>query len=225
MSLHYNFWMKAKKITIYWVQYPFTFGESTIAYGRPAVDNLICDGITANGELSTNGNKNGNKNINLRRFMDTTDQLVLSIRAEKTVGIKVALSGGLLIRESTDVHAKGFIQHLLGASSNPFALLASDALLAATQLCTKWKCDAVVKALQRASEHGLPSWTTVQAERGNISVAIRVSYHGVPTKSEEDSGMLVLFRLACDARTGSFAEKYLRQQQQMKQQQTPKVTV
>lgn len=143
---------------------------------------------------------------NYRKFINSTNQLVLLIRAEKSTGIKVSLSGGKSIQEKMDKSTNETIQNLLDASSNPFSLSVSDALLAATRLCAERKCEATVNALQPPTEgkSTLPSWMALKADRGNISVAARFSYHGIPSTSTS-GGMPVLFRLACDARTGSFA--------------------
>mmetsp|Transcript_23496 Transcript_23496/g.65361 ORF Transcript_23496/g.65361 Transcript_23496/m.65361 type:complete len:869 (-) Transcript_23496:36-2642(-) len=180
-----------------------SFWKVDDSYGPPSMGDLLTDDRPRH--MATGS-------PNLRNFIDSTNQLVLSIRAEKTVGIKVALSGGTTIQSDTDAapHIKEIVQKLLGASSDPFALSASDALLAATQLCAERKCEASVRALQPTSgDRILPEWISLSSERGNISVAARLSYHGVPDSSA-NGAMTVLFRLACDARTGSFAPTFPR---------------
>ncbi|KAL7580939.1 hypothetical protein ACA910_005756 [Epithemia clementina (nom. ined.)] len=164
----------------------------------------------------------------LARFMDSNNnksQLVLSIRAEKNKGIRVALSGGAtILRESANTdaapHTKETIRRLIEALSSPFSLSASDALLAATRLCTERKCAAVVAALQSGKggigsvggEQFLPPWISLRAERGDLSVAPKVSYYGVSVDHDDhhQNPAPVLFRLACDARTGSFAPTFPR---------------
>ena len=200
------------------------------AYGPPAMGDLQPPEQEQPGEEREDSSQTNNNNKapipNLSRFNDSQSQLVLSIRAEKSRGIRVALSGGSTIRRSdhekgTAPHVEETIRQLLDAASNPFALSASDALLAATRLCTERKCDAVVRALLQtaggtAAERFLPPWITLTAERGDISIAPRVSYYYGGARSETShheptaSGAPVLFRLACDARTGSFVPTFPR---------------
>lgn len=138
----------------------------------------------------------------------TTNQLSLTIRADQN-GIQVSLSGGDSIRSSLQSHSTRTVEKLLEATSNPFALSASNALLAATMLCTEQKCHVVVEALQQTHEAGgsLPSWMELSVKRGSIAVGCRVSYHG---SRQTPSEPVVLFRLECDARTGNFVCSFSR---------------
>ncbi|CAB9497839.1 expressed unknown protein [Seminavis robusta] len=136
-----------------------------------------------------------------------TNQLTLSIRAEPSLGIRVALSGGMPKNQAEQPHIQATLRELLDAASNPFALSASGALLAATRLCSEQKCHAIVNAIQPENEASiLPSWMYLSVERTCIIVHVRVSYHGIANNSsnEEDAPMAGLFRLTCDARTGGF---------------------
>jgi hypothetical protein len=132
-----------------------------------------------------------------------TNQLTLSIRAEPNRGIRVALSGGMPKHQAEQPHIQATLKELLDAASNPFSLSASGALLAATRLCSEQKCHAIVNALQpKNAQSMLPSWMYLSVARTCIVVHVRVSYHGIPT--DENSPMVGLFRVTCDARTGSF---------------------
>jgi hypothetical protein len=161
----------------------------------------------------------------------TSSQLTLSIRAQQSCGISVALSGasGILTTMPTDPLVKSTVKALLEATSNPFALSASDALLAATKLCSEQKCVAVVQALQeQQQQHNmanslLPDWITLSIEHGTIAVSTSIHYHrGLsqpqPLSPTEESfkhscnnnPFPILFRLVCDARTGSFIPTFPR---------------
>lgn len=135
-----------------------------------------------------------------------TNQLTLSIRAETNVGIRVSLSGGMPKSQIEQPHIQATLQELLDAAANPFALSASGALLAATRLCAEQKCHAIVRALQPSVSDStaqvLPSWMHLKVERTCIAVFARIIYHGVPL--DDQAPMVELFRLTCDARTGSF---------------------
>jgi hypothetical protein len=104
---------------------------------------------------------------------------------------------------------------LLDATSNPFCLSASEALLAATRLCAQQKCIAVVDVLPQY----LPSWILLKVERGSIAVAAKIKYDVIDgeqdgrtasTHSQKRRLPVVLFRLACDLRTGSFIATFSR---------------
>jgi hypothetical protein len=148
-------------------------------------------------------------------------QLTLSVRAEPNVGIRVSLSGAESIMEfaSVNPHIRLTIQQLLEATSDPFCLSASEALLAATRLCAERKCHAMVQALlptlsgntnTNANGGGtpvLPPWITLEVERGSIAVAARVQYYGMDANGVNNPPVF-LFRLACDSRTGSFVPTF-----------------
>jgi hypothetical protein len=223
------------------------------SYGPPSMGDLTLDendngsyenekhqqkqqtNITSSGSTMTRGSK----------MTTATNQLVLSIRAETNGGMKVALSGGGMIRQMMAMHPhiQATTRELLAATSNPLALSASDALLAATRLCAERKCHAAVQALQPESSQTppivssslssstapsltklqhhepLPGWIFLSVERGSISIAARVSYYGLEEEGVASSasgettnskGMPVLFRLCCDARTGSFVATFPR---------------
>ena len=163
------------------------------AYGPPSMGDLSLD--------ESQETESGRKN-----YAATTSQLTLSIRAEADAGIKVSLSGAESIMSvvSTQPHVRSTIENLLEAASDPFALSMSDALLAATMLCAERKCHAVVSALQPVDRQSvLPEWILLKVERGSVAVAARISYHGLGAETQQ-SGIPILFRVMCDARTGSF---------------------
>ena len=184
-----------------------------------------------------------------------SNRLTLCVRAEVEAGITVSLSGADAImdhamhnndhneggnnnnnNDTTFNHARSTIQDLLQATSNPFALSASEALLAATVLCAERKCYAMVEALTTvalssselsSSNINLPSWITLKVEKGSIAVAANIQYytteeqsHGkdnndatkttTATTSRSSDRPVVLFRLACDSRTGSFVPVFSR---------------
>lgn len=130
-----------------------------------------------------------------------TNQLTLSVRAEANFGVRVSLSGAETIMDftSSQPHTRTTIQELLEATSNPFCLSASEALLAATRLCSERKCFAIIQVLPDF----LPSWISLSLDRGSIVVAATIQYHGIAPSAPKLP--VVLFRLKCDARTGSFA--------------------
>lgn len=141
----------------------------------------------------------------------TTNQLTLSIRAVANVGIQVSLSGGetMLERVAYQPHTRATVQKLLDAASNPFALSASNALLAATTLCAEQRCHAMVEALQPLNgERLLPPWMHLTIESGSIAVAAKISYSS--SGARQDLATTVLFRLACDARSGTFVSTFCR---------------
>ena len=156
-------------------------------------------------------NYTGSSNVNGNKTATTwqvANKFMLFIRAETNVGMQVSLSGGNEIMEAakTDPRIRGMVQKLLAAASDPFALSASDALLAATTLCGERKCHAIVQAFQPRPSI-LPPWIRLTVERGSIAVAAQVTF-GV--QQEEPGPFVVLFRLECDARMGSFVVTFPR---------------
>lgn len=141
-------------------------------------------------------------------------RLSLCIRAVPTVGLLVSLSGGL--EESTLSHSHHVQQNvgkLISSIQDPFQLSMSDALLAATVLCAERRCQAVVAALNRQQTSTIPSWIRLEVECGSISVAAKISYLKSKTKNDKKESErlpVVLFRLACDSRTGRFVPVFPR---------------
>lgn len=175
------------------------------SYGPPTMCDLI-------GEEGTHGQINNNdqeksSSSELREYITTTNQLVLCIRADTERGIRVAVSGASALQASdAPEHSKRVARDLLEAASNPLALSASDALLAATRLCGEQKCQATVAALRR----DLPSWAELRLERCGIVVAADLQYHGIERQTNGDKNRPVLFRIGFDARTGSFVALFSR---------------
>jgi hypothetical protein len=139
------------------------------------------------------------------KAQSSPNQLTLTIRAEKNVGIEVSLSGGATILEEskTQVHVKNAVERLVEAASNPFTLSASNALLAATILCAEQKCRAVVDALRCDADSPLPLWLHLSVDRGSVAVATRVR-----CATSESIDFIPLFRLGCDSRTGNFVSTF-----------------
>ena len=189
-----------------------SFWKVDDAYGPPSLGDLsLQDGE----EKQTNGNTATQQRHPLtdnKYRTESTSQLILSIRAEANAGLRVALSGAssILRTAATEPRARSTVEELLEAASNPFALSASDALLAATRLCADRKCYAVVQALQKSSI--LPSWIALSVEHGSIAIATRIKYYGIEmnASSSRAGSMPILFRLMCDARTGSFVPTFPR---------------
>jgi hypothetical protein len=140
-----------------------------------------------------------------------TSQLTLSIQAISGVGIVVSLSGGKSIRDRSknQSHTQSTLEKFLDATSNPFALSASNALLAATNLCAEERCHAIVEALQPLTgKRYLPSWIHLSVESGSIAVSANVTYRS--SGMTRDVASVVIFRLACDLRSGTFVGTFCR---------------
>ena len=144
-------------------------------------------------------------------------RLSLCIRAVPMVGLVVSLSGGSenLVAPSQngmegnpssiqDHHMGRNVEKLLSSIQDPFQLSMSDALLAATVLCAQRRCRSVVDALNRQKSNKLPSWIHPEVECGSISVAARITYSGPESSQSSTRPYVILFRLACDSRTGKF---------------------
>lgn len=126
-------------------------------------------------------------------------QLQLWIRADTTLGLRVALSGGVDANSSETAL-------LVQATSHPLALSASDALLAATKLCAARKCEAAVAALQDQ----LPPWIHLTSDnKGIIAVAASITYYGADEQNASVNPVL-LFHIRCDLRTGTFVNTFPR---------------
>jgi hypothetical protein len=198
-------------------------------YGPPCMGDLHLEDDDDEDEDNTNGKQQQqasssdsvstvSRSINIP---SVSNQLTLSVRAEPNVGIRVSLSGAESVMEFATVqpHIRSTIHELLEATSNPFTLSASEALLAATRLCAERKCHAMVQVLPAF----LPSWISLSVEKGSIAVAARIDYYqGMSIISEEPHPPshhhttttkkvpVILFRLTCDARTGNFVTTFAR---------------
>jgi len=206
-------------------------------YGSPRVGDLSsCNKNDNNGKKEKDDASLTSSKVsfpNQRRddnFLPKTDRrgqkrLSLCIRAVPTVGLVVSLSGGSDVVADVSAkddgatattavshHMQRNINKLLSSIQDPFQLSMSDALLAATVLCADRRCQAVVGALARQKLNKLPPWIHLEVECGTISVAAIISY---PTKNATTSTQsvrspTVLFRLACDSRTGKFVPVFPR---------------
>lgn len=145
-------------------------------------------------------------------------RLSLCIRAVPMVGLVVSLSGGSdvtstimdLNRNEQNHHMKRNMDKLLSSIQDPFQLSMSDALLAATVLCAQRRCRSVVDALIRQRTNMLPSWIHLEVECGSISVAARISYPSSTKVAQSTRPYTILFRLACDSRTGRYVPVFPR---------------
>ncbi|KAL3821806.1 LOW QUALITY PROTEIN: hypothetical protein ACHAXA_003308 [Cyclostephanos tholiformis] len=195
------------------------------SYGSPRVGDLSPSDGFRKGEAPSSTMPSGVSSAN---YLPMTDRrgdrrLSLCIRALPTVGLIVSLSGGSDVAAEAGMrdgeasasghHMQRNIDKLLSSIQNPFELSMSDALLAATVLCADRRCRAMVAALNNGGRtNELPSCIYLEVECGTISVAAIISYP-IPstTLSTEAAGSYtVLFRLACDSRTGRFVPVFPR---------------
>lgn len=154
--------------------------------------------------------KSSNENIPKR--------LTLEIRAIPKQGLEVSLSGGNKICGDSN-HLRKNIQQLLSSLQDPFQLSASDALLSAVVICAERRCRAVREALlkhhklQTADKTKvLPPWLHLAVECGSISVGVQISYASEARNAEihDRRKPIVLFRVACDSRSGKFVATFPR---------------
>ena len=181
-------------------------------YGSPRVGDLS--------EYSTVDERSSNVSTNTRNqrqddnFLPKSDnrgnkRLSLCIRAVPTVGLVVSLSGGSGVENDDDTttaishHMKRNADKLLSSIQDSFQLSMSDALLAATVLCADRRCQAVVTSLNNQKINILPEWIHLEVECGTISVAAIITY-STSSKTTNKRSPTVLFRLACDSRSGRF---------------------
>lgn len=177
------------------------------SYGPPTLSDLAGGFSPEYGTAAPNKEDQRAIISKLWEHISRTNQLVLCIWADTERGIRVSVSGGSALHApDTPAHCHTAARDLMEAASNPLALSASDALLAATRLCAEQKCQATVKALRKY----MPSWIGLSLERCSIVVAADIQYHGVVPQQQADRSRPVLFRLGCDARTGSFVSLFSR---------------
>lgn len=179
-------------------------------YGPPSMGELQLDEDSTTRSGNATHTSSGDSVSTVSRSINTpsvANQLTLSVTAEPNVGIRVSLSGAESIMEYATVqpHIRSTIHELLEATSNPFQLSASEALLAATRLCAERKCHAMVQSLPSF----LPDWITLQAEKVSITVAARIRYDFGEERSTPREPV-ILFRMTCDARTGTFTSTFSR---------------
>ncbi len=158
-------------------------------------------------------------------------RLTLEIIAVPRVGLEVSISGGKSVMKrlqtlskdetnsNSSSHLKRNVDKLLASVQDPFQLSASDALLSAAVICAEHKCHAAVSALLRLGKVGqsqntslsrgslkeFPPWLYLSVECGSISVGVSVAYYG---KEDKARPPVILFRLACDSRTGCFVPTF-----------------
>ena len=184
-----------------------SFWKVDDSYGPPTLTDLVETSPAENGTPTPTKEEQEATTVKLWEHIPTTNQLVLCIRADTERGIRVSVSGGsALLAPDTPAHCQSAARDLMEAASNPLALSASDALLAATRLCAEQKCQATVKALRK----DMPDWIELSLERCGIVVAANIQYHGVVSQQGTTQSRPVLFRLGCDARTGSFVSLFSR---------------
>jgi hypothetical protein len=184
-------------------------------YGSPRVGDIICSDACATENENDDSSSIRSANPGKRRddnFLPLSDnkgndRLSLCIRAVPMVGLVVSLSGSNSDAMNTESHhLTRNTDKLLSSIQNPFQLSMSDALLAATVLCAERRCHAVVDALNRRKTN-LPQWIHLEVECGSITVAGCISYQHYSSQTRPPT---VLFRLACDSRTGRFVSTFNR---------------
>ena len=162
-------------------------------------------------------------------------RLTLCMRAVAGVGVVASLSAGddvidAITADSDTIsmgdgdaaqskeairhnHLKRIVSRIVTATSSPFDLSASDALLAATTLCAERRCEAAAEALEKtdgaaAESARLPSWLKLVVECGTISVGAKISYFEIDSSSSDE--YVELFRLECESKTGKFIPTFSR---------------
>lgn len=152
------------------------------------------------------------------KFSEVNERLTLEIRAIPNIGLEVSLSGGKSIDGDSN-HLRKNVQQLLSSLQDPFQLSASDALLSAVVICAERRCRAVRAALlkhhqlqSKEKDNILPPWLLLTVECGSISVGVQISYAGKIQNNGKDDGRkpVVLFRVACDSRSGKFVAAFPR---------------
>jgi hypothetical protein len=179
-----------------------SFWKVDDSYGPPTMKCLYGNNTTTEND-GQGDNDNDNTN-NPMKDLESSSQLRLAIcsNTATTAGISLYLSGA----EANLVDTSSIIvQDLIRSASDPLALSASDALLAATKLCAELKCRAVVAALT-LHDH-LPAWIKLIVGKGVIDVAASVQYHGI---AYGRGRLAKLFQIRCDLRTGSFVNTFPR---------------
>lgn len=205
-------------------------------YGSPEMGSLMPMEEVAKYPLRISNNNTIKKNIANRSKSEKSGRLTLEIRAIPRVGLEVSLSGGHSVMDilqkdphkqsANTKHLYRSVKKLLSSIQDPFQLSASDALLSATVICAERRCHAVIAALYRARDIGmieqnlsiLPPWLNLSVECGSISIAVSLSYdekdrcdeNHQPTQRYAQRPPAILFRLACDSRTGSFVASFPR---------------
>ncbi len=183
-------------------------------YGSPRVGDIIED-KTNGAKVESSSSKGAGPGQRCDdNYLPASDKkgkerLSLCIRAVPMVGLVVSLSGSNAENDTTPEshHLKRNVDKLLLSIQNPFQLSMSDALLAATVLCAERRCHAVVDALNRTKASHLPAWIHLEVECGSITVAGSISYQHFSPKTRPPT---VLFRLACDSRSGRFVPTFHR---------------
>ncbi len=148
-----------------------------------------------------------------RKEESKLSRLTLEITAIPGEGYQVSLSGGNEEEDGNSYILRN-IHLLLSSLQDPFQLSVSKALLSAVIICAERRCHAVKEALLKTRQFALtdplknrtlPVWLHLFVERGSISIGVNISYDGLnPNEGAVRRSPVILFRLACDSRTGKF---------------------
>ena len=184
-------------------------------HGRPAMGDLVAVGTSDNSPSKAllDSSRSAEEHL-FRSEGKASGRLTLEIRAVAGVGIVASVSSGNEIMASLadpkcgHGHLRQGVSTVVSATSSPFDLSVSDALLAAATLCAEQKCLAVASALRMAGLGGgdsyLPSWLKLHVECGAISVGAKILYCGGEGKDIGRDNFVALFRLECESKTGYF---------------------
>eukprot|EP00978_Attheya_sp_CCMP212_P036342 scaffold163955_cov44-Attheya_sp.AAC.1 len=204
---------------------PPTMGDLLTTTSTTAVDSSASVASTKSGGTRLLNQRLGHLPQTPEHNARAARRLCLSIRAVVRTGIIVSISGGdgiasaLSGSSKSSHHLRRNYEKMLNHASNPFELSSSNALLAATVMCAERRCDAVVHALHHETEaesstlgtsvgrpartRSLPDWMRLSVECGTVSVAAQIISHGEEANDvTNEEPVVILFRLACDSRTG-----------------------
>ena len=133
-----------------------------------------------------------NKNDDEDGMMDAS-RYCLHLVGVPNKGIQVYLTGAAYY-SSTDYYSKDDVTNVLQHIQNSQQISISHAILAATVICAKQKCQALVQYYNSSKHNNIP-WMSVSADGGNIVVSYQ---------QQNSTKTTVLFRVEVDSKTGNF---------------------
>ncbi len=133
-----------------------------------------------------------NKNDDEDGMMDAS-RYCLHLVGVPNKGIQVYLTGAAYY-SSTDYYSKDDVKNVLQHIQNSQQISISHAILAATVICAKQKCQALVQYYNSSKHNNIP-WMSVSADGGTIVVSYQ---------QKNSTKTTVLFRVEVDSKTGNF---------------------
>ena len=133
-----------------------------------------------------------NKNDDEDGMMDAS-RYCLHLVGVPNKGIQVYLTGAAYY-SSTDYYSKDDVTNVLQHIQNSQQISISHAILAATVICAKQKCQALVQYYNSSKHNNIP-WMSVSADGGTIVVSYQ---------QKNSTKTTVLFRVEVDSKTGNF---------------------